>query len=57
MNSQEVAPTALRMAGGCNTCDAYQVLSTDPVHPRIHWTAVFHDDDCPTLARHQGRTP
>jgi len=40
-----------RIPGGCGTCDAYQVVSAMQGHPDVHMIGVFHDDDCPELAR------
>jgi hypothetical protein len=35
--------------GGCDRCDAYQVMTPDPVHAGIFHLAIHHDDDCPFL--------
>ena len=43
--------------GGCNRCDAYQVLTPDPDpnHAGIYYLTVRHDDWCPFLrARNAG---
>lgn len=40
-----------RRAGGCDDCDAYQVVSPSPADGVYHLT-VYHDDDCPTLRAH-----
>lgn len=42
--------------GGCAHCDAYQVVRADFHGPNAHSIAVHHDDWCPVLARHEGRT-
>jgi hypothetical protein len=41
-----------RIAGGCETCDAYQKVA--PVSAGVWSVQVFHDDDCPVLAAHRG---
>jgi hypothetical protein len=42
--------------GGCDTCaDPVQILTK---HETGIWIlTTHHDDDCPTLARYQGRRP
>lgn len=37
--------------GGCDACDAYQVVHADRYGANLHSIAVHHDDDCPVLAR------
>jgi hypothetical protein len=37
----------LRIPGGCDTCDAFQTVST--LTPGVHELIVHHDDSCPTL--------
>lgn len=37
-----------RIPGGCDTCDAYQVIRADYWGPDMHSIAVHHDDWCPT---------
>ena len=37
--------------GGCDDCDAYQVL-TQPV-PGVYVVEVRHDDTCPWLRAHE----
>lgn len=38
--------------GGCEECDAYQVVAPiDAEHPNVMMLNTFHDDDCPWLAR------
>lgn len=53
-----------RIAGGCDDCDAYQEVTDQmPGMPGIEpmvgiwFINICHDDDCPTLARHQRRRP
>jgi hypothetical protein len=41
-----------RILGGCDDCDAYQTM--EMVEPTVAVIHIHHDDDCPTLARHQG---
>jgi hypothetical protein len=43
-----------RIPGGCNHCDAYQVIASPAYgHPSITRVNVHHDDWCPVLARHE----
>lgn len=44
-----------RIPGGCEDCDAYQVMEPDPKHPMIVRITVHHDDTCPWLRKHQSR--
>lgn len=44
-----------RVPGGCDVCDAYQTLGQTA--GMVAMINVHHDDDCPVLARHQGRQP
>lgn len=45
-----------RIPGGCECCDAYQVISAHPSgHPNVHLISVYHDDDCPHLAAMEAR--
>ncbi|WP_446218804.1 hypothetical protein [Micromonospora sp. IBHARD004] len=37
-----------RIPGGCDTCNAYQVLQADHHGPNLHCISVHHDDWCPT---------
>lgn len=39
-----------RIPGGCDACDAYQVVRAMQGHPKVHTISVYHDDDCPRLA-------
>jgi hypothetical protein len=42
----------LRVPGGCDSCDAYQVLEAHAYGQRdVHVIHVCHDKDCPELAR------
>jgi hypothetical protein len=43
-----------RVPGGCASCDAYQKVA--PLSAGVWSIQVFHDDDCPVLAAHQGGT-
>jgi hypothetical protein len=36
--------------GGCDECDAFQVVHARAGHRDVHVIRVFHDDDCPVLA-------
>ena len=39
-----------RIPGGCDSCDAYQVVAAPALgHPNVVVLSVFHDDDCLTL--------
>lgn len=44
-----------RIYGGCEDCDAYQEVRQ--LTPGVWNIRVFHDDWCPTLARHERRRP
>jgi hypothetical protein len=40
-----------RIPGGCDHCDAYQVVTASVQgHRNVHMITVCHDDDCPWLA-------
>jgi len=39
----------LRIAGGCEHCDAYTEMRTDS--DGVYIATVRHDDDCPDFAR------
>lgn len=43
-----------QIPGGCDRCDAYQRITR---HETGICLTTHHDDDCPTLARYQGRRP
>ena len=51
--AKKIGP-ATQVPGGCDDCDAYQRVVPDPIEPRLTHINVFHDDDCPTLARMKG---
>ena len=38
-----------RLPGGCDRCDAYQVVSAYAIGP-VHEIDVYHDASCPDLA-------
>lgn len=39
-----------RIAGGCENCDAYQVLTAPALgYPNVAVVNIYHDDDCPLL--------
>lgn len=38
-----------RIPGGCENCNAYQVLKEDPESDGVFHCLVYHDDWCPTL--------
>jgi hypothetical protein len=43
-----------QIPGGCDLCDAYQVVQARAFGNRnIHMVKVHHDDWCPVLAAHQ----
>lgn len=41
----------VRVPGGCDQCDAYQVL--EQAAPRVWMLNVHHDADCPFLAEYE----
>ena len=43
------AADAARIPGGCERCDAYQVVRADRWAPDVHSITVYHDDSCPFL--------
>ena len=45
-----------QIPGGCDACDAYQVVQARAGHRNVHIIKVFHDGDCPTLAAIHGST-
>lgn len=46
-----------RVPGGCDYCDAYQVVRAMQGHPNLHTVSVCHDDWCPWWqARQKGTT-
>lgn len=44
-----------RIPGGCDACDAYQVITANAYGADFHYIAVYHDEDCPVLARKRGQ--
>lgn len=42
-----------RIEGGCEACNAYQEVI--PIEAGVWSLAVFHDDDCPFLAKVENR--
>ncbi len=41
-----------RIPGGCQHCNAYQVITAHAQGlPNVHTLGVYHDDNCPWLAR------
>ncbi len=36
-----------RIEGGCEDCNAYQVLEEDPEWDKMFYLRVYHDDTCP----------
>lgn len=47
-----------RILGGCDSCDAYQVVQARVGHRDVHVIKVFHDDGCPVLAsKQEGKAP
>lgn len=38
-----------RIAGGCDECDAYQVMADRPDDHGIWRLSIYHDDTCPAL--------
>ncbi len=42
-----------QIPGGCDTCDAVQVVAKLASH--VFAVQVNHDDDCPELAQHRAR--
>jgi hypothetical protein len=44
-----------RIPGGCDSCDAYQVVVAPTLgHPNVAVLNTFHDADCPVLAQMGG---
>jgi hypothetical protein len=41
--------------GGCDHCDAYQVIHANRHGANLHQIDVRHDDDCPWLAARQAQ--
>lgn len=39
--------------GGCDHCDAYQVVNASQGDPNVHKISVYHDDWCPELTSRQ----
>lgn len=52
------AMTGRRLPGGCDDCDAYQVLSRMPSDQwgGVYVLTIHHDDTCPWLADRQENT-
>lgn len=45
-----------QIPGGCDDCDAYQVIVANAYGlSGVSAIQIHHDDWCPTLARHQAR--
>ncbi len=42
-----------RIPGGCGSCDAYQCI--EPVIAGVWRVAIYHDEDCPLLARYRSQ--
>jgi hypothetical protein len=43
-----------RIPGGCDSCNAYQLVKAHALGSRnFHLIEVYHDDWCPELAAHQ----
>jgi len=56
VSAQITALDGARIPGGCEQCDAYQVIRAAQGHPNIHVVEVYHDDGCPWLAgRERGK--
>ena len=36
-----------RIPGGCDDCDAYQVITDDPTCPGVTVIQIRHDETCP----------
>ena len=41
--------------GGCERCNAVQVMKPDPIHAGIFYLEIHHDDDCPFLRTRDAR--
>lgn len=50
VSARLAAMDGARIPGGCDSCDAYQVVNAAQGHPNVHVLSVYHDDDCPRLA-------
>ncbi len=46
----------LRVPGGCDDCNAYQVVRAKVGDPNVHLVSVYHDDGCPWLAARERRS-
>lgn len=55
VSAQLAALDGARIPGGCDRCDAYQVINAMQGHPDVHVLNVYHDDDCPELAARKAR--
>jgi hypothetical protein len=46
-----------RIPGGCDHCNAYQVVHADYWAPNVHSIAIHHDDWCPWFTARKARQP
>jgi hypothetical protein len=44
-----------RIPGGCDHCNAYQVVHADYWGPDLHRLAIHHDDWCPWFTARKAR--
>jgi hypothetical protein len=44
-----------RILGGCDHCDAYQVVHADYYGPDLHRLAIHHDEWCPSFTARKAR--
>jgi hypothetical protein len=44
-----------RIPGGCDQCNAYQVVHADYWAPNVHSIAIHHDDWCPWFTARKAR--
>ena len=39
--------TGRPLPGGCDDCDAFQIMEEDKTHPGVWHLVIHHDDECP----------
>lgn len=44
------AQDGAQIPGGCDHCDAYQIVRADAYGADMHSIGIYHDDWCPVLA-------
>jgi hypothetical protein len=56
LSAQIAALDGARILGGCDQCDAYQVIRAAQGHPNVHLVEVYHDGWCPRLIEYSERS-